>query len=235
VNCDRKSRLMAAAVSILSAVPLGSCTDYIRGAPVGSTITVVANPPFIVAHGGVSVITAIVIEGEIGTPVADGTVVQFFTTLGHIDEQVKTKAGVARANLVADSRSGEAELTVISGGATPETQPKVTIGSANPETVIVVADPAGIKPGQTSYITVNVFDKDGNPVAHVPIVMTLKFTNGSGRDSLESGGRQLFTDSNGQVFDQLHAASSAAGRTVGVKANLPNGVGSDEVPIKIEG
>ncbi len=68
------------------------------------------------AHGGVSVITAIVLEpAAFGTPVPDGTVVQFFTTLGRIDEQVKTKNGVARANLVADSRSGEAEITVMSG------------------------------------------------------------------------------------------------------------------------
>ena len=81
------------------------CHQVILTAPPGSTITLIANPGFISANGGVSVISALVFEPA-GTPVPDGTVVQFFTNLGRIDEQGKTNDGVARVNLVADSRSG---------------------------------------------------------------------------------------------------------------------------------
>ena len=97
-RCMGGACVLAAALSLLA---LGSCTGYIVGAPPGATVDLFANPEFIVAHGGVSVITAIVLEAEeYGTPVPDGTVVQFFTSLGRIDEQVKTKNGVAKANLV---------------------------------------------------------------------------------------------------------------------------------------
>ncbi len=115
------------------------------------------------ANGGVCVITAIVTEDNTGTPVPDGTVVQFFTNLGRIDDQAKTKDGVARVNLVSDSRSGDATITVVSGGAPSNADVKVGIGLALPAKVILVADPASIRRGQTAYVTANVFDKDRNP------------------------------------------------------------------------
>src|SRR5512132_325930 len=108
-----------------------TCNQAVLTAGPGSTLRVSANPPFIEAHGGVSVITAVVIE-EIGTPVPDGTVVQFFTDLGDIQEQGRTNDGVARVNLIADSRSGKATITAISGPAGPETT-NVTIGAIRPK------------------------------------------------------------------------------------------------------
>src|SRR5262245_30175211 len=85
----------------------------------GSEISLIANPEFIVANGGVSVITAVVTEPA-GTFVPDGSVVLFFTDLGRVDPQGKTVNGVARVNLIADSRSGTATVTAVaSGGAGP--------------------------------------------------------------------------------------------------------------------
>ena len=92
-----------------------TCHQAILTAPPGSTISLFANPEFIAAHGDASVITAFVVEGN-GTPVADGTVVQFFSNLGRIQEQAKTNDGVARVNLISDSRSGTATVTACSGG-----------------------------------------------------------------------------------------------------------------------
>ena len=60
-----------------------TCHQVILTAPPGSSVSLFANPPFIEANGGVSVISALVIEPT-GTPVADGTVIQFFTTLGRM-------------------------------------------------------------------------------------------------------------------------------------------------------
>jgi hypothetical protein len=179
-----------------------TCHQAILTAPAGSSLTLFANPPFIPAHGGVSIITAVVIEPA-GTPVADGTVVQFFTTLGRIDEQGKTNDGVARVNLVSDARSGTATVTAISGGPaaaapTPGTSPspgaspspgngggggtgsgsvQVAIGSALPARVIVNASPSRITDSRSTHVFANVLDSVGNPVANVPVFFTV--TTGS--------------------------------------------------------
>jgi hypothetical protein len=196
----------------------------------GSTLTVFANPPFIVANGGVSVISALVIEPA-GTPAPNGTVVQFFTTLGSIEPQGETRNGVARVNLVADSRSGTAQVTAASGDQTVAVEGGVVIGSANPDLVVVTADPLRITSGSHSWITANVFDVDGNPIANIPVIFTL--SGGTGRETLDSGGVPQFTDTNGQAFDILRtSAGSGLTGTVTVNATAANGaVGSVRVGV----
>ena len=186
-----------------------------------------ANPPFIVANGGVSVISALVIDFN-GTPAANGTVVLFFTTLGSIEAQGQTRDGVARVNLVADARSGTADVTAVSGDATPA-EGEVLIGSARPALVTVTADPVRITRFTYSAITANVFDENGNPIANIPIIFRLG--GGTGRETLDSGGAQVFTDTNGQAFDTLRTSSSLTG-VVTVNADTPNGL-SDAVNVEV--
>jgi hypothetical protein len=194
----------------------------------GSTLTVIANPPFIVANGGVSVISALVIEPA-GTPAPNGTVVLFFTTLGSIEPQGETRDGVARVNLVADSRSGTAQVTAASGDQTAAVEGGVVIGSANPTLVIVTADPPRIRAGGHSWITANVFDTDGNPVANVPVIFTLD--GGTGMETLESGGVPQFTDTNGQAFDILRTASFTTDAVTVIATTANNISGEIEVEL----
>lgn len=170
-----------------------ACHQVILTAPPGSSITVFANPEFIAANGGVSVISALVFEPA-GTPVPDGTVVQFFTNLGRIDEQGKTNDGVARVNLVADSRSGTATVRAFSGGAATAPAPtpsasaspgpgtgtagaagsvQVVIGSALPARVDVTAFPQRITDFRQSTIRAFVYDQNGNPVSNVPVLFSV--------------------------------------------------------------
>jgi Bacterial Ig-like domain (group 1) len=197
----------------------------------GSTIVLIANPEFIVANGGVSVITAIVSEPA-GTFVPDGSVVLFFTNLGRIDPQGKTVDGVARVNLVADSRSGRATVTgVAAGGGGPvpsgvtgggegSDSQEVMIGSALPRSVVLTANPPTIRGGGSSTIIANVFDEFGNPVANVPVIFSVSGLLGA---SLESGGSQKFTDTNGQAFDTLRTRAVGTTGTATVAVNLPGG------------
>jgi hypothetical protein len=244
---------------------LGTCNQAIMTAPPGSSLTVTANPPAIAAHGDVSVITAFVIEAT-GTPVADGTVVQFFTTLGRIDEQGKTNDGVARVNLVSDSHSGTAHVTAVSGGdvttspttsttaAAPPAAPTgfvsamavtgasalsaaaasgsvdVVIGTGRTLHVIVTAVPRRIIPGRTAQIIAVVFDESGNPVPNVPIVFTV--TGGQGTESLDSQGRPVFTDNNGQATDVLRTRATVAGE-VTVHATPSSGTGEGTVTVEV--
>lgn len=100
----------------LSALAAWSCHQVPFTAPPGSVIQLSANPQTVPAQGGVSIISALVIEPA-GTLVPDGTVVQFFTNLGAIDRQGKTNDGVATVKFVSDSRSGTATIQACSGGA----------------------------------------------------------------------------------------------------------------------
>jgi hypothetical protein len=92
-----------------------NCAPVPAFAPPGTSLTMFVNPKNIAPHGGESQITVLLLE-KTGAPVADGTVVQFFTTLGHIPEQGRSNDGIVRVNLVADGRRGTATVTAISGG-----------------------------------------------------------------------------------------------------------------------
>jgi hypothetical protein len=219
--------------ALLLAVGVLTCAKALRTAPPGSSLTLFANPPFISANGGVSVISGFCIEPA-GMPCPDGTVLLCFTTLGRVDPQAETKDGVARFNLVSDSRSGTATVTCVSGGpavaaSTPpsSTTPSsttpaavgggtsgngsasttVVIGSALPAQVVVVAASPRIDgPGGQTRVVATVYDASGNPVSNVPVIFTVAVkTAGCGlKEFLDSGSQPIFTDTNGQAADVMH-------------------------------
>ena len=140
-----------------------------------------------------------------GFPVPDGTVVQFFTTLGRIQEQGKTNDGVARVNLTSDSRSGTAEVTAFSGEATGSES--VEIGAVRPRTVIVRAEPSIITNSRSSHIIATVLDENGDPVPNLPVVFSLPATNNT--EFLDSSGQPVFTNNNGEAEDVLRTRRTA--------------------------
>ncbi|HKZ30855.1 MAG TPA: hypothetical protein VJ648_00705 [Vicinamibacteria bacterium] len=217
------SRLRLAAVA-LAFISLASCEEAPLTAPNGSTIFLQANPGFVIANGGISVVTAVVTEPA-GTFVPDGTEVFFFTTLGRIDQTGKTVRGIARVNFVSDSRSGRATVTAISGqaGATNPTV-EIAIGSALPSRVNVAADPQRLTTQRNARIVATVFDEFGNPVQNVPVSFSI---DGSlVEETLDSGGALLYTNSNGQVSDTLRtqAPIGLGQKDVTVTATTANGI-----------
>jgi hypothetical protein len=186
-----------------------------------------------------------VIEANTNTPVADGTVVQFFTTLGRIEEQGKTNDGVARVNLTSDGRSGTAGITAFSGSATanlggggtvPNPDPSaspggggssggngILIGNTNAARVTLSADPLRIRPtdARVSTITATVTDSAGNFLSGVPVVFSVE---GSGTEEIPGG--FIFTDSNGQASVTLRTRypREEPQKTVIVHATTANGV-----------
>jgi hypothetical protein len=215
-----KLKLRSVALAALAAL-VGGCETAPLTAPDGSSILLQANPSFVIANGGVSVVTAVVVEPA-GTFVPDGTEVTFLTNLGRIDQVGKTVNGLARVNFVSDARSGTATVTAISGqasGAPPTVD--ITVGSALPNRVSVSADPPHISAGRPATLRATVFDERGNPVQNVPVSFSV--TGSTVR--LDSGGAFLFTDSNGQVTDTLRTSAPAGSTgTVTVTATTANGV-----------
>jgi hypothetical protein len=176
-----------------------TCHQALFTAPPGSVIFLSANPLDIPAHGGVSVVSALVVE-EPGTVVPDGTVVQFFTNLGRIQEQGRTNDGVARVNLTSDARSGIATVSAISGAAQVDADLSIRIGAVLPARVIVTASPPRIvlSVSRTAHVIATVLDDNGNPVPNVPVIFRVSTP---ATEFMESGGRPVFTDNNGRAED----------------------------------
>lgn len=219
-----KLRLTAAAVA---GVVLASCEAAPLTAPNGSTLFLQVNPPFVIANGGIAVVTAVVTEPA-GTLVPDGTEVLFFTNLGRIDPVGKTVRGVAAVNFVSDARSGVASVTAISGQATATlADPGLTVGSALPARVSVACDPQRIVAPRNCRLVATVFDEFGNPVQNVPVSFSLDPGEGGVlEETLDSGGAVLYTNSNGQVTDTLRtqAIFGLGQKSVIVTATTANGI-----------
>jgi hypothetical protein len=96
----------------------------------------------------------------------------------------------------------------------------------------VTADPQRITRSSAATIIANVFDANGNPVQNVPVSFSITGVTGGGgvlEETLDSGGRPRFTDSNGQAFDTLRTRAAAGGvqKRVTVAATTPNEIGND--------
>jgi len=248
---SRKIMSLAGVLALVAlALTMPSCNQVILTAPQGSTMQLLANPEVIPTNGGISIISAIVMLPN-GIPVADGTVVQFFTTLGQIVPQGKTNDGVARVNLVAGSLSGEAKVTALSGGAvataaSPSGSPgsgtsgssattntiSVLIGAVNAKLIALAADPPRIMPpGRTSQIVATVYDTNGNPLPNAAVSFTVNEVGTAQpayREWMSSEGNPIFTDNNGRAYDQLNTNRPEAlgQRIVLVTATTPTASGA---------
>jgi hypothetical protein len=239
---------LVAAAGLAVALSLGGCESVPLTAGPGSTLTLIANPTFVVSNGGSSVLTAILVEPA-GTFVPDGVEVFFFTNLGRLQpDTAKTKNGVARVNFVADSRSGIATITAMSGGPAPAPSASasagtggaaatgtgsatidITIGGALPKRLVVAASPARITSPRHSTIVATVYDEFGNPVQNVPVNFSIKSATIKLEETLDSGGAPRFTDSNGQAFDTIvtRAIVGSPQKTVIVTAAAPPALTAD--------
>ena len=129
------------AALVAFALFVAACDKVPLTAPTESTISLFATASSISATGSTDIV-ATVIESA-GTPVQNGTVVTFTTTLGRIEPlDARTQNGKVTVKLSGDGRSGNATITAFSGGAISE-QLELPIGSAAAETVTVRAEPAG--------------------------------------------------------------------------------------------
>lgn len=201
-------RVLPLAGGLFLGLVSASCGQAILTAPVGSTLAMSVNPPFIAAQGDSAVVSVLVLEPA-GTPAPDGTVVQFFTTLGSIPEQGKTNDGVARVNLQSDTRSGTAKITAFSGAATATAD--VTIGATRPTRVVsaLIDSRIDLAAGQTSArFRATVFDANGNPVTNVPVRFSV--VDNPSLDTILDGADR-FTDNSGDATNRVQTKRKVAG------------------------
>jgi len=206
----RPTLLRAVVALVAVALVATACDKVPLTAPTESTITLFATATSVSPTGSTDIV-ATVIE-QAGTPVQNGTVVSFTTTLGRIEPaEARTQNGKVTVKLTADGRSGVAQVTAFSGGAVSE-KLELPIGSAAAETVTVRAEPARLSPsGGGAQIVALVRDLAGNPLAGASVAFTTTAGN------LSSGVAQ--TDVNGEARTTLTTTrESTVTATVGAKS-----------------
>jgi hypothetical protein len=209
-------------LAVALAAVVASCDGAYLTAPPDSTITLSANPPFVAAHGGVSVITAFVVEPA-GTYVPDGTVVRWFTDIGRIDPETRTRNGIAHANFVADTRSGIARITAVSGGVTASPDPlEIRVGNQRVAALRLRAIPTRITESNSTHVIATVVDENGNPISGVPVFFVV--VDDPATEFFDSAGAAVHTNNNGEAEDILRTRRNFTG-VAEVQAQAPNGEG----------
>jgi len=178
-------------LGVLAMLVAISCDRVPLIAPTNSTVTIDAGSR-VVETGGSTSVSATVIE-QSGTPVQNGTVVRFTTTLGRLDPvEAQTRNGVATTMFFAGNDSGVAEVRATSGGAggsstttpgngttpptttTPTTNGNVvliSVGSAAVDTVTVRANPSSVSTGTGGQVSViaTVIGTGGRLLPSIPV------------------------------------------------------------------
>lgn len=157
---------LLAALAVLLAP---ACDKMPLMAPSNTTITLYASNTVVGLNGSVDV-TATVIESA-GTPVQNGTVVSFTTTLGTLDPvDARTENGKATVRFLSGTKSGTAEIRATSGGNSTKDATKISVGAAAVGRVELLANPTSLPAsGGVVQLTAIVSDGSGNRLGGVPV------------------------------------------------------------------
>lgn len=218
------SHLRSAILAVLFAIPLiaVACDKVPLLAPTGTVITLIPESPTASLNSSVNIIATVIENGTgvtsgastkgAGTPVQNGTVVNFTTTLGSIEPaEARTHNGQVTVRLVTGNQSGTATITAYSGGTSA--QKDVKVGTAAAGRVTVTATPQTLgSSGGTSVITAVVTDDTGRSIAGVPV--TFSTTKGTVTPT------SAVTDANGVATATL---TTSAGADVTVSAGAQSG------------
>jgi len=222
--------LGATALLIACAIPLGvlSCDKVPLLAPTGSVITLIPTSNTLSLNSQIDIVATVIENGQAvgsgsgttsrsgaGTPVQNGTVVTFTTTVGRIEpSEARTHNGQATVRLISSGASGTARITAFSGGAS--TSIDVKVGATGAERLVMSASPQTLpSTGGTSTISAVVADIGGSGLSNIPVT----FTTSAGSVSPTS----TVTDANGVATTTLTTGTTA---TVTARiAGAPNDTG----------
>lgn len=171
-------------------------------APTESTITLAVSTTRVSASGTAE-IYASVIEAA-GTPVHNGTVVNFTSSFGSIEPaEARTNAGTATVTFRAGQRSGVAVINAFSGGARAEAV-EIQVGGAGAGAILLRSE---FRSAGVADVIATVLDEVGNGIPGA----TVSFSASAGQ--VNPG--NVVTDNNGEARTTL---SSARESTVTARA-----------------
>jgi hypothetical protein len=241
----RAGRLAVAAALALCIIPVSSCDKVPLTAPSGTVITLLppstdAAPLRLALNSELEIIATAIEQGTTaaappangttppttpastpgaGTPVHNGTLITFTTTIGRIEPaEARTNNGQVRVRFLSGNASGIGTITAFSGGASGQLV-GIRVGGAAAERVVISASPQTIPPqGGTSEITARVEDINGAGLPGLPV----SFTADTGQLSAAISN----TDQNGVARTTLTATretivtANVAGKTATVTVRI---------------
>jgi hypothetical protein len=239
---------LAAACGAITILSLASACDKVPLlAPTGSVISLFATANTVALNSEVEIVANVIENGTTattpttpttpgqgttttpgttsttsagaGTPVQNGTLVSFTTTIGRIEpSEARTNNGQVRVRFIAGGQSGVATITAFSGGASGKLE-NLKVGAAGVERVLVSASPQTLGPsGGAATIAARVEDVSGTGLAGIPVT----FSTDAGSLSTSSA----TTDSTGVAQVTLTTSRPAkvtanvAGKTADVSVGL---------------
>jgi adhesin/invasin len=176
------------AALLLPLALVAACDKVPLLAPTGSVITLIPASTTVANNSQVQIIATVIEHGGSsggsgggntttpstgGTPVQNGTVVTFTTTMGRIEPaDARTHNGQVTVTLFTDGASGNPKITAYSGGAST-TNTDIKIGAAAVKTITLAASPATIgSTGGSTTITAVVVNESGGAMPGVPVTFT---------------------------------------------------------------
>jgi adhesin/invasin len=154
--------------SLLAAVIVAGCDKVPLLAPTNTTIRLTSGLG-VLPIGGSTEITAIVIESA-GTPVQNGTVVTFTSSLGTVEpREARSSNGQVTVRYVAGAQSGSAKIGAFSGGSKSDDL-EILVGAAAAAVVSLRADSTVVpSTGGSTDVIATVLDTGGNPLRNAPV------------------------------------------------------------------
>lgn len=185
---QRSAGVALIACVVLPFALMAACDKVPLLAPTGSVITLLPVTNTVSLNSQVDIIATVIENGTApggtggtgttttrtgaGTPVQNGTLVSFTTTVGRIEpSEARTHNGQVTVRLMAGGSSGTATVTAYSGGASAST--KLLIGTAAVKTVSLTTSPQSLgSNGGSVQVSAVVTDEGGNTLSGVPVTFT---------------------------------------------------------------
>jgi hypothetical protein len=250
-------RLFAALACLSVTVFSFSCDKVPLLAPTGSVITLFATASTVPSNGSMEVVATVIEQGTAsaapatpttpgtgtptttgttssssagaGTPVQNGTVVTFTTTIGRVEpSEARTENGQVRVRYFADGQSGTATITAFSGGASGKLE-NLKVGSAGAERVLLTASPQALScSGGNSQVSARIEDVSGVGIPGVPVVFsTTRGQLNPASVSTDASGTATTTLTTSQEAD---VTANVAGKTATTKVTLSPRTGISVTP-----
>jgi hypothetical protein len=209
------------AIALAAGLLAAGCDKVPLLAPSNTTIRLISNVSVLPTNGTTD-ITAVVIESA-GTPVQNGTVVTFTSSLGTTEpREARTTNGQVTVRYNSGSQSGTAKVGAFSGGSKSEDL-EILVGSAAAGGLSLRANPAIVpSTGGSAEIIATVVDTGGNPLRGAAVTFSTTFGTLSSASAIsDSAGEartQLSTNVEARVTARVGGGTTASTGEVTVQA-----------------
>lgn len=156
---------------LVAALAASACDKVPLLAPTNTTIRLVSSVGVLPLSGSTE-ITAVVIESA-GTPVQNGTVITFTSSLGAVEpREGRTQNGQVTVRYTAGAQSGKATISAFSGGAKSENL-EILVGASAAGAVSLRATQTTVPTiGGSTTMIATVVDTGGNPLKNAPVAFS---------------------------------------------------------------